>query len=384
MNRFLVFSFLFFAAFAALLAGYSGVSSSYQAELAVVGATQPLTATSSNYSLDVVAGTLSQGPSSGVLFVNPGFGFERSTIAHPQLASTAAPSDTTCCGPFTFTSTWTDIAGRGLTRVILLGNGTNYTASLSSGTIQNGTWSAIVPTINIGTVEYQWYATNFDGLLNSSSVLSFSTSPVVHTTGATPVPTVAPTTAPVVPESNSVPPIRSVTPIPVPEAQVETLGASSVVSGMFKETSSEFTVSYSAPSSGFNGEITYRMPLDFADYEAGLVKIVPEPKSVQPGSIIATWDVTLAPKETFVATVEIAKKLDSAILKEFNAPSLVSKTSAQPAKPLATAVPTQPSKSAPTPAGADNTVGYIVGALVLLGGAYYAFVGKGKSRPKGL
>jgi len=162
----------------------------------------------------------------------------------------------------------------------------------------------------------------------------------------------------------------------VEQTETEQVGMSTVVRGSFASESATLEVAYTAPVSGFSGDLTYSLPLDYADYEAGLVSITPEPKSVTRGSIIATWDVALAPKETFVAMVNVAKKLDAAVLNEFKAPKLTPKSVSAPAATVAaTAAPTQ--AEAPAPAKSDNTLMYIVGALLVLGLLYY-FVGMRK------
>ncbi len=381
-------SFLsFFLLSAALVVAYTGTSGSYQAELIDVDGSNPLTAISASYQLDVVSGTLSQGPNAGILFNNPGLGFGRATVTHPQFISSAEPGNT-CCGPFQLTSRWRDLNGRGVQSVLLWNQDTNLNTSavLISGTAQDGIWQATFSTSGPLSIRYRWYAETLDGLGNQSNISTFTIVPASTLSGPTPTPaaTVAPTTAPAATTqpSQSSPPISSgPTELPAPVEETQTLGASSEVSGTFGETSTVFTLSYTAPASGFSGEISHTVPLPFKDYLDGLVSVSPEAKSAREGSIIFTWDVSLAPRETFEAQVEVAKKLDPAILKEFKAPQVVSKQSAPSAtkSPTATAAASQ----APVPAAADNTLWYAVGAIVLLGILYYVFVGS-KPKRKGL
>ncbi len=381
MNRFV----LFFVLATALVAAYTGTSNSYNAELVVVDGSQPLTAISASYQLDVVTGTLSQGPNAGVLFSNPGFGFERSTVAHPSLITTTEPGATACCGTFTFTSRWTDLAGRGVREVIFeRDNGANVTASLSSGRLQDGTWTASFSSIQPGAVQYRWYAVTYDGLSNRSDLSTFTITPATSGSSVvspTPVPSVAP--APTIAPSQSSPPIGSpATPEPGPVEQTQTLGASSEVSGKFSEASTEFTLLVTAPPGGLFGEIRHTVPLPYQLYQDGLVSVFPEAKSVREGSIIFTWDVALAPRETFEAKVVVAKKLDPAILKEFKAPQVTAKqVPSVPRPPSVT--PQAIGASEPTPAASDNTLWYAVGAVLLLGILYYLFAGN-KPKHKGL
>ncbi len=380
MNRFV----LFFVLATALVAAYTGTSNSYQAELIVVDGSQPLSAISASYQLDVVTGTLSQGPNAGVLFSNPGFGFGRSTVAHPLLMSLTPPAVSACCGTFTFLSRWTDLAGRGIRDVVFeMDATTNISATLTSGSIRDGTWTASFSSIQPGPVNYRWYAFSQDGLTNRSDLLTFTITPATSSSAAspTPVPSVAP--APTTAPSQSSPPIVSAPTIePGPVEVVQTLGASSEVSGIFGETSTEFTYAYYAPANGVSGDIEIPLPLSYQDYLDGLVTIAPEPKSVREGSIIATWDVTLAPNQAFEVQVQVAKKLDPAILKEFKAPQVTAKQAPSAPRPTATLKPSA-APSEPTPAAADNTLWYAVGAVLLLGILYYLFAGN-KPKHKGL
>ncbi|MBI2445990.1 hypothetical protein HYV43_06390 [Candidatus Micrarchaeota archaeon] len=236
---------------------------------------------------------------------------------------------------------------------------------------------------------HTWMYSCIDDAGNVGNSTSRQYSVAVSSGGSTTTTTATPTPAPapaVVPDTSvSVPPITgggTVEPV-APVVESESLGTSGEVSGTFTETSTQFTQTYVAPASGVNGDVTMEFPLDCADYEAGLVSIEPEPTSVTCGSVIATWSVVLAPQETFTAKVEVAKKLDPVVLKEFKAPTVVAKTPAATARPSATIAATVAATAVPTPASADNTLWYAVGAILLLGVLYYVFVG-GKPKHKGL
>ena len=92
------------------------------------------------------------------------------------------------------------------------------------------------------------------------------------------------------------------------------------VAGTFTSDSASFSLTYTAGSSGFAGTLTYRLPLSYADYLAGIIKFDPEPKSVREGSVIAEWDAELKANEKFEVTVDVAKPVEPAVLKEFKAP----------------------------------------------------------------
>ncbi|MBI2446010.1 hypothetical protein HYV43_06490 [Candidatus Micrarchaeota archaeon] len=275
---------------------------------------------------------------------------------------------------FTFSFADSDSTGTAACRL--------YIDSALSGTVQTvaegATGTVSVTGLTAGS--HSWLVNCYDAASNSgnSSARTFSVTLSTGSTGggstptATAVPTSsASTSSPALPSA----PTTTGTGQPVEETQTENVGTATTVRGSFASDSATLEVAYTAPASGFSGDLTYTLPLDFADYESGVVRISPEPTSVAPGSIVATWDVTLAPKETFIATVDVSKKLDSSVLKEFKSPKLAPRSSGVVATAAPTAAPSEAAAAkAPTPAGTDNTLLYIVGALVVLGLLYY-FVG---------
>ena len=190
-------------------------------------------------------------------------------------------------------------------------------------------------------------------------------------TSTTPTPkasaTVSPTTQPFIPA----PKTSTGAAEPVVESKSRVVGTTTAVTGNFGENSATVELAYTAPTD-FSGDLTHTVPLDFADYQAGLITFDPEPITVAPGSIVATWAITLAAGETFIAKMDVAKKVDPQILNEFKAPRLAPRSSSVPA-----AAPTSPasapsdSATGPAPAATDNTLLYVIGALVVLGLLYY-------------
>ncbi len=202
-----------------------------------------------------------------------------------------------------------------------------------------------------------------------------STPPSSGGSASTPTPTVAPT-ASAAPTSQPVliPKPKETTGQnePVIASKSKEISTSSAVTGSFGENSATFQFAYTAPVGGFSGKLTDELPFECADYQAGLIVITPPPSDVQCGSVIATWDVALAPGETFVANIEVAKSVDQSVINEFKAPTLAARTSSAPsAAPQTPATASEEPAAAPAPAGADNTLLYIVGALVVLGLLYY-------------
>ena len=187
---------------------------------------------------------------------------------------------------------------------------------------------------------------------------------------ATPTPTPSTTTTP------------SATPTPAPTAPPvikETEG----VTGSFFEGSASFALTYTAGSSGFYGDLTWRLPFDYADYQAGLITITPAPSSVEEGSVKATWsNVDLPANGQFNPTVTVGKNVDTGVMSQFAAPTLSAK-----ARPSVEPTPIPTSSVAPAPvkkpvAGGDNSL--LVGIVVLIllaAGAYYFFL---KPKKRGL
>jgi len=132
-----------------------------------------------------------------------------------------------------------------------------------------------------------------------------------------------------------------------------TMNSSVIVSGSFGGSASEFVLTYEAPAAGLDGELAYALPLDFSDYQAGLIGIEPEPKRVQPGSVNAVWDVRLDPGQAFQVTVRVAKKMDSSVLALFSLPDVQGRAPRDAGASAATSdvPPSDESNSTPNSAG---------------------------------
>ncbi|MDP2718147.1 MAG: hypothetical protein Q8P02_05360, partial [Candidatus Micrarchaeota archaeon] len=304
--------------------------------------------------------------SSGVYFVT----FD--SVA-PSVAASSPADGTQSSNQPTFTAVYTDYGTSGQCSLYLDG-----ALSSTDTEVANADTVSFSPTVN-NTV-HTWFVNCQDA--NSNSANS-STRTYTKQGGGSSV-TATPTPTPATPASSSsgsssgglVPSSGSSTPTTATPAQPSSrqTGPSSFVNGNFGSSSASFALTYTAPASGLKGQLSDRLPFDFADYEAGLISITPEPSSVQPGSILATWDVALAPGETFEATVEVAKAVDESVLKDFKAP--VAKPVSVPSQPAVTPAPTAAPAQEPVPAQADNTLWYVLGALIILGVLYYVFAGK--------
>ena len=134
-------------------------------------------------------------------------------------------------------------------------------------------------------------------------------------------------------------------------------------------------LSYTAPTGGFVGTLTYRLPFSFADYKAGLITFSPTPTSVTEGSVVAAWDVNLAAGAKFASTVTVNKKIDAAVLNQFAAPVAA-------AKPAGTAtVGPQGGKTVPgTNVGGIDMITIIIALVVLVAIAFgiYLYIGRKK------
>src|SRR3989338_1168984 len=222
------------------------------------------------------------------------------------------------------------------------------------------------------------FTSTVTNVANSTATTTTTTSTFTGGSSATTVPTVAPvvlpSTPPITTTTTSVPATTQQTtevPSVVETTESAQTSPTSDVTGTFGAESAHIEVSYTAPTSGFSGELTQRLPLDYADYQAGLITIEPTPSKVEPGSIIATWNVDLAPAETFTASVDVAKPLDPSILKEFTAPTTKKSSGVSGTESGSTAgAGVVSSKPRTAQTGSDNTLFYIVGGLVLLGLLY--------------
>ncbi len=274
----------------------------------------------------------------------------------------------------------------------------NGTVTNSAGALSGATISAIQGgvTINSTTTNSNGvYSFSFpSGVTNvtaslsgygSQSVSSFLTGNNYYTQNfvlvLAPTPTPTPTPVPVTTgtsayygggyySSTSTPtptvnatPTPTPTPSPTPTVSAEeevTLELSSKVGlkAKFKKDSTEFKLTYTQNGSNFSGNLTYRLPLNYSDYTAGLIKISPSPDSVTEGSVIVASAVSLKDGDKFELTIDVAKALPKSILANFTAP-----TQSTPAIVL---TPTL----SPTPGSATGlfTAGnlQIVGAVILI------------------
>lgn len=381
----------FLLVLAGLAAAYTGTSTSYQAELAVVDGASPMLATSASYQLGVGVGYLSGDLDAAALASNPGIGFARSINAHPESSTLTEPGTTTCCGPFTFTSKWTDAAGLGLDYVVFESNLGNQTATLTSGTSHDGTYSVTLST-GAGGLTYRWYGVNKDNLHNFTAEQTFTVTPAAAGSGgstATPAPAASTTPSTATATPALLPPYTgssTVTPTPGPDVKNfgEARFGSSQAQVQFGSDQTSFTFWFTANADG-RYTVTQRIPgIDLSDVDAGLVSFDPEPMSLESGSVVASWDVSLQAGQVFEAQVDVSKPLPETVLDELKAPVVKSEFDASSggSTPQGGESPSEAPSATPA-AASDNTLWFIVGALVLLGIGYFALMG-GKSKKKGL
>ncbi len=164
-------------------------------------------------------------------------------------------------------------------------------------------------------------------------------------------------------------------------SEVKSIDQSTSVSGEFTESSVVFTLSYSGSSQGFYGDLEFRLPFEYSDYQNGLIVIDPEPTRVLPGSVIAVYEsVEVAPSRVFNVKINVAKPLDVSILEQFTAPKVVRKTVAPGKKPTPSFVGVsepKPLAKASVETPTYNLLLMVVGILVIAAGAYF-FVYKKK------
>ncbi len=184
--------------------------------------------------------------------------------------------------------------------------------------------------------------------------------------GATPTPTPTPT-----PSSTPTP-----TPTPSPTVNERNVDSSTKVKGSFFLSSASFELTYTAGSKGFYGDISWRLPFDYADFQAGKISIRPAPKRVIQGSVLATWEnVDLNAGGKFVVTVTVDKSVDPSVMQQFAKPSLSPKTRLAPtSRPTVqpTATPTTPKKPVAQGQQADYTL-WLILLVVIIAGGYYFF-----------
>lgn len=180
-------------------------------------------------------------------------------------------------------------------------------------------------------------------------------------------------------------PTPTPTPAPTPKVEEQNLDTSTKVTGSFADSSTSFELTYFAGADGFYGDMSWKLPLDFADYQAGKITITPKPSSVKAGSVVATWNnIDLAAGAAFTATVSVSKKLDSTLMQNFVIPTLSGKAKPTPGPTTAVATPTP----APTQqtggvkgtvkAGQDYTLWIVLLLVIIIAGAYYYWSTKKK------
>ena len=146
----------------------------------------------------------------------------------------------------------------------------------------------------------------------------------------------------------------------------------------FNEGGTDFVLHYQAGSNGFEGTLTHHLPLDYVDYTDGLVTFDPAPKTVRPGSVIASWDVSLDPDEKFDVKVTVDKALEASILEKFVAPRLLGepKVKSQAKAPdtgQAVGVPAAQSPAKPAAGGLDLGLFALIALVLGLGVAGYLY-----------
>ncbi|MBI4361036.1 hypothetical protein HY572_04670 [Candidatus Micrarchaeota archaeon] len=288
------------------------------------------------------------------------------------LSNPSATQSVTSSYALTFldASTFTVVSGDSTSGTITLAPLGTYTFNyvLSAATATSGT--QIRFGLGSNTAAFS------QAMTTSAPASSGAPAPAGSGTTATPTPSASASAAP-----TSAPPLL---PAPAPKTKTATgeevvasdsrsIGSSTAVTGSFGTSSATFEIVYQAPESGFVGDLTYAIPLDYDDYQAGLVTFDPEPSLVVPGSIKATWPVSLGSNQQFTAVVDVAKAVSNSVLDDFKAPSLAPKSTSTP-RPLASSE-APASTPAPVATGTDATLWYVLGALVLLGAGYFLLMG---------
>ncbi|MFH1200417.1 MAG: hypothetical protein V1708_05085, partial [Candidatus Micrarchaeota archaeon] len=168
------------------------------------------------------------------------------------------------------------------------------------------------------------------------------------TATATPIPTISSTPTPV--PSVTVTPQATATATPIPSAGVfsRDLDGSSSVTATLSSSSSNFSLKFTANSTGFNGTLEYELPFDYADYSSGSLSLSPAPASTRNGSVIASWKVSLKPGEEFTVGVHFSKAALPSILEQFAPPTTKPETAS----------------GTPTPTPAPNSLGSNFGGFV--------------------
>ena len=122
----------------------------------------------------------------------------------------------------------------------------------------------------------------------------------------------------------------------------------------------------------FTGVLRFILPLNYADYQRGLIIIRPRPFAVKPGSIVADMFVSIKKDETFTVEVEVMKKLDESVISQFSQPLVLPDESVK-AAPAAKSTPgaqatEQPLQTASIDWRSTLIIGFIIiVALVFIG-----------------
>ncbi len=145
---------------------------------------------------------------------------------------------------------------------------------------------------------------------------------------------------------------------------------------------STFELSYTAGSGGFNGTLSYRLPLNYADYLAGKITFEPKPARVhEGGGIIAEWDANLADGETFKSKIIVVKGLETALRESMSTLTALAATpnplNLPPMAPEEGREAAQPQLPAPLSHLVLNVVGALLLLLVLVG-VYLHYIRKYK------
>ncbi|MDP2718108.1 MAG: hypothetical protein Q8P02_05160, partial [Candidatus Micrarchaeota archaeon] len=291
------------------------------------------------------------------------------TLSSPAASAALTASSSA----FTFSFTDSDSSGSATCHLYV-----DSTKSGSSASVAEGATGSITGS-GLSSGAHTWFVNCIDAADNSgnASSRSFSVSSGGGSSATATPAAAAPSSSSSSGSSSGLPsaPTSTSTGETVTSSQTQDVGVSTSVRGSFAQNSAVFQVSYTAPGSGFKGDLTHHLPFDFADYQSGLITFEPEPSSVTEGSILASWSVALSPGETFTATVDVAKAVDSSVLQDFVSPKLT--PASTPFTPPAATASVPSGASAPAPAASsDNTLWYVLGALVILGVLYYVFAGR--------
>ena len=111
------------------------------------------------------------------------------------------------------------------------------------------------------------------------------------------------------------------------------------------ENTTKIVYTYRA-NQDFTGVLRFILPLNYADYQRGLIVIRPRPFAVRPGSIVADMFVSIKKDETVTVEVEVKQKLDESVLSQFSQPLVLPDESVKTA-PAAKSTPGKQSAEPP-------------------------------------